>query len=182
MKSTMILPTSILLSQLAPGKFSKLLLATLCLLGALSASAFAQQDTIVTTEMIGSLTGSLIVTYPSGPCAGQDNGTSTGSVHVGASVDLTTNTVDYHITLLSVKGTGTLVSKYIANGATDLLDQGYPGSNISVPIQINANVFPSGPCRAAFPQSPVFPVVVTVSFGTDFTLNTVSASVSQNLP
>jgi hypothetical protein len=158
-------------------KFSKLLLTTLCLLGALSASAFAQQDTIVTTEMIGSLTGSLIVTYPSGPCAGQDNVTLTGSVHVGASVDLTTNTVDYHINLLSVKGTGTLVSKYIANGATDLLDQGYPGSNISVPIQINANVFPNGACRAGFPSTGALPAVVTVSFGADFTLNTVSASV-----
>ena len=163
-------------------KFSKLLLTTLSLLGALSVSAFAQQDTIVTTEMIGPLSGSFTITYPNGPiCPAsgqQDTVAFTGSVHVGASVDLTTNTVDYHINLLSVKGTGTLVSKYVANGATDLLDQGFPGVSITVPIQISANVFPNNPCRAAFPSGPPsFSVVVTVSFGTDFTLNTLSASV-----
>ena len=163
-------------------KLSKLVLTTLCLLGALSAAAFAQQDTIVTTEMIGSLSGTLTVAFPQGPpscpAAGQqDTVTFAGSVHVGASVDLTTNTVDYHINLLSVKGTGTLVSKYVANGATDLLDQGFPGSNISVPIQINANLYPNGPCRSGFPSTGAVPVVVTISFGTDSTLNTVSASV-----
>jgi len=117
------------------------------------------------------------VNFPSGPCAGQDNVTLTGSVHVGASVDLTTNTVDYHINLLSVKGNGMLASKYVANGATDLTDQGYPGSNISVPIQINTNLFPNGPCRSGFPSTGALPVVVTIGFGTDSTLNTVSASV-----
>jgi hypothetical protein len=100
-------------------------------------------------------------------------------VHVSATVDPTQNTVDYHINLLSVKGTGTLVSKYVASGATDLLDQGFPGANITVPIQISANLFPTGPCRAAFTSGPVFPVVATGSFGTDFTLNTVSAAVAQ---
>ena len=99
-----------------------LILVSLCLL---AAPVFAQ-DTIVTTEMIGSLSGSFTVTYPSSPiCPAsgqQDTVAFTGSVHVGASVDLTTNSVDYHINLLSVKGTGTLVSKYIANGATDLPD------------------------------------------------------------
>jgi hypothetical protein len=141
-------------------------------------SLFAQQ---VTTEMIGPLSGSFTVTYPTSPiCPAsgqQDTVTFTGSVHVSATVDTTQNTVDYHINLLSVKGTGTLVSQYIANGATDLLDQGFPGANISVPIQISANLFPTGSCRAAFPTSPIFPVVVTVSLGSDFTLNTVSASV-----
>ena len=160
-------------------KFSKLLLTTLCLLGALSAPALAQQ---VTTEMIGPLSGTLTVAFPQGPpqCSAasqQDTVSLTGSIHVGASVDLTTNTVDYHINLLSVKGTGTLVSKYVASGATDLLDQGFPGANITVPIQISANLFPSGPCRAGFPSTGALPAVVTVSFGADFTLNTVSASV-----
>jgi len=155
-------------------KFSKLLLTTLCLLGALSASALAQQ---VTTEMIGPLSGSFTVNYPNGPCAGQDTVTFSGSVHVSATVDTTQNTVDYHINLLSVKGTGTLASQYIANGATDLLDQGFPGADIRVPIQISANLFPSGPCRTGFPSTGALPIVVTISLGTDFTLNTVSASV-----
>jgi hypothetical protein len=133
----------------------------LVLCGVLVPSLFAQQ---LTTEMFGPLSGSFTITF-------------TGNVHVSATVDTTQNTADYHINLLSVKGTGTLVAKYVASGATDLLDQGFPGANITVPIQISANLFPNGPCRAAYPQSPVFPVVVTVSFGSDFTLNTVSASV-----
>lgn len=158
---------------------SRLLLATtVFLLGALCTSAAAQQ---VTTEMIGPLSGTFTLAYPTSPvcpASGQtDTITFTGNVHVVTTVDPTANTVDYHINLLSVKGTGTLVAKYVANGATDLLDQPFPGPSISVPIQINANLFPNGPCRAAFPTSPVFPVVVTVSFGADFTLNTVSAVV-----
>lgn len=158
-------------------EFSKLLRTTLCLAGALSASALAQQ---VTTEMIGPLSGSFTITYPQGPvCPAsgqQDTIVLIGSVHVSATVDPTQNTVDYHINLLSVKGTGTMVSKYVASGATDLLDQGFPGSNITVPIQLSANLFPTGPCRAAYPNGPVFPAVVTVSFGPDFTLNTVAAT------
>lgn len=150
----------------------------LCLVGALCTSAAAQQ---VTTEMIGSFSGNLTVNnFPNGPCFGQtDNVTFTGSVHVVANVDTTANTVDYHINLLSVKGTGTVASKYVASGATDLLDQGFAGANITIPIQINANLFPSGPCRLGFPSAGALPVVVTVSFGTDFTLNSVSAAVGQ---
>jgi len=159
-------------------KFEKLLLMILVLCGVLVPSLFAQQ---VTTEMIGPLSGSFTLTYPQNPiCPAsgqQDTITVSGNVHVSATVDTTQNTVDYHINFLSVKGTGTIVSKYVASGATDLLDQGFPGANISVPIQISANLFPNNPCRAAFPQNPVFPVVVTVSFGSDFTLNTVTASV-----
>lgn len=150
----------------------------LCLVGALCTSVAAQQ---VTTEMIGSFSGNLTVNnFPNGPCFGQtDNVTFTGSVHVVANVDTTANTVDYHINLLSVKGTGTVASKYVASGATDLLDQGFAGANITIPIQINANLFPSGPCRVGFPSAGALPVVVTVSFGTDFTLNSVSAAVGQ---
>lgn len=162
---------------------SRLIVATmLFFLGVLCMPATAQQ---VTTEMIGPLSGSLTIGFPVGPpscpASGQQDAiTFTGNVHVVASVDTTANTVDYHINLLSVKGTGTLVSKYVANGATDLLDQGFPGSSITIPIQINATLFPSGPCRAAFPVGPPqFPVVVTISFGTDFTLNTLSAAVGQ---
>lgn len=155
-----------------------LVVTTLGLVGALCTSAAAQQ---VTTEMIGSFSGNLMVSnYPSGPCFGQaDNITFTGSVHVVASVDTTANTVDYHINLLSVKGAGTVVSKYVASDATDLLDQGFAGANITIPIQINANLFPTGPCRVGFPSAGALPVVVTVSFGTDFTLNSVSAAVGQ---
>lgn len=161
---------------------SRLIVATmLFFLGVLCMSATAQQ---VTTEMIGPLSGSLTIAYPVGPpnCPAsgqQDTVTFTGNVHVVASVDTAANTVDYHINLLSVKGTGTLVSKYVANGATDLLDQGFPGSSISVPIQLSGNVFPSGPCRSGFPSTGALPVVVTISFGTDFTLNTLSAAVGQ---
>lgn len=158
--------------------FEKLIIMILVLCGVLVPSLFAQQ---VTTEMIGPFSGSFTLIYlqnPVCPASGQhDTITFSGSVHVSVTVDTTQNTVDYHINFLSVKGTGTIVSKYVASGATDLLDQGFPGANIAVPIQISGNLFPNGPCRAAFPQNQVFPVVVTVSFGTDFTLNTVSASI-----
>lgn len=72
-----------------------------------------------------------------------------------------------------------MVAQYIGSGATDLLGQGYPGANIAVSIAFNANLFPSGPCRAGFPSTGALPIVVTVSFGTDFTLSTVSATEGQ---
>jgi hypothetical protein len=87
--------------------------------------------------------------------------------------------VDYHVNLASVKGTGAVVDKYVGNGAVDLLNQGFPGANINTPISINANLFPSGPCRAEFPATGALPVVVTLSFNSDLTLNTVAASVGQ---
>lgn len=155
-------------------KLSKLLWRIVCVLGPLCASALAQQ---VTTEMIGPLSGSFTVNFPNSPCTGQDTVSFTGSVHVVATVDTAANTVDYHINLLSVKGAGTLVPKYVANGATDVLDQGFPGASITVPIQINSNLFPNGPCRAGFPSTGALPIVVTISFSPDFTLNTVSARV-----
>jgi hypothetical protein len=153
-----------------------MILTMLSLLGGLCTAARAQQ---VTTEMIGSFSGNLTANnFPTGPCFGQtDNITFTGSVHVVANVDTTANTVDYHFNLLSVKGAGTVVTKYIGTGATDLLDQGFPGANITIPIQINANLYPNGPCRAGYPSAGTLPIVVTVSFGTDFTLNGVSAAV-----
>jgi len=157
---------------------SRLLLATtLSLLGALCTSAAAQQ---VTTEMIGPLSGNLTINFPTGPCDGEhDTITFNGEVHVVATVDSLQNTVDYHINLASVKGTGTVVDKYVGNGSTDLLNQGFPGANINVPISISANLYPSGPCRAGFPANGGLPLVVTVSFNPDFTLNTVSATVGQ---
>jgi len=161
-------------------KFGKLLLM-MWMIGVLAPSLFAQQ---VTTEMIGPLSGNFTVTFPSGPpycpAAGQQDAvTFTGNVHVLTSYDPTQNTVDYHINLLSVKGTGTLVSKYIGSGATDLLDQGFPGSNITVSIAISANLFPNNPCNQGFPSTGALPIVVSISFGADFTLNTVSAQVGQ---
>lgn len=160
---------------------SKLLLGTmLFLFRVLGTSAAAQQ---VTTEMIGPLSGTFAITYPQDPiCPAsgqQDTIIFTGNVHVSATYDPTQNTVDYHVNLLSVKGSGTLVSKYIASGATDLLDQGFPGSNISLPIQLTGNLFPNGPCRSGFPSTGALPLVVTVSFDTDFTLSTLSATVGQ---
>ena len=95
--------------------------------------------------MIGPLSGSFTITFPQNPicpASGQkDIVTLTGNVDVSATYDPTQSTVDYHVNLLSVKSTGTLVSKYIASGATDLLDQGFPGPNISVPVQITGNLF-----------------------------------------
>jgi len=161
-------------------KSSKLLLMTLCLLGAFSPLLLAQQ---VTTEMIGPLSGNLTIIHPTGPicrASGQQGTiTFTGNVHVPDSVDSTQNTVDYHINLLSVKGKGTVVMNYIGSVATDLLGEGYPGANIAVPMAFNANLFPTGPCRTGFASTRALPVVVTISFGTDFTLSTVSATVGQ---
>ena len=138
--------------------------------------AQAQQ---VTTEMIGPLTGSLTINFPNNPCFGQqDTVTFTGNIHVVSTVDTAQGTVEYHINFLGVKGAGTVVAKYVANGATDLLDQNFPGT-VSVPVPFSANLFPNGPCRAGFPSTGALPVVVTVSFGTDFTLNSVSAVVGQ---
>jgi hypothetical protein len=122
-------------------KFSKLLSTTLCLLGALSASAFAQQ---VTTEIFG-------------PCTGQDTITFTGSVHVSTTVDTTQNTVDYHINLLSVKRTGTLVSKYVASGATDLLDQGFPRSEHNSPDSDQCKSVPHRPMPRRIPHQSHIP-------------------------
>ena len=162
-------------------KNSWLLLTDLFLFGALTPSIFAQQ---VTTEMIGPFSGSLTIAYPVGPpsCPAsdqQDTITFTGNVHVSATYEATQNTMDYHVNLLSVKGPGTLVSKYIASGATNLIDPGFPGSNINVPIQLTGNLFPTGPCRSDFASTGALPLVVTVSFGTDFTLSTLSAVVGQ---
>lgn len=86
--------------------------------------------------------------------------------------------MDYHINLLGVKGTGTQGRKYIGTGAIDLLDQNFPGSQPQ-PSPIRANLYPSGPCRDGFPSIGALPIVVTISFNPDFTLNRVSAVVGQ---
>jgi hypothetical protein len=152
-------------------------LSALPLFCALCIPAFGQQ---VTTEMIGPLTGTLDITFPNSPCDGQqDTITFNGEVHVVATVDSSQNMVDYHFNLASVKGTGTMVSKYVGNGAVDLLDQGFPGADINVTISISANLFPNGPCRAGFPAAGALPIVVTLSFNPDLTLNAVSATVGE---
>lgn len=63
-------------------------------------------------------------------------------MHVLATVDPTQNTVDYHINLLSVKGRGTVVAAYIGYGSSNLLNHGFPGSNITAPVAIDANLGP----------------------------------------
>ena len=129
--------------------------------------------------MIGPLTGSLTISFPSGPCFGQqDNIAFTANIHVVATVDTGQGTVDYHFNLLGAKGTATLVPKYIGTGAIDLLDQNFPGT-VPVPIPFGANLFPNGPCYAGFPADGALPIVVTISFNPDFTLNSVSAVVGQ---
>jgi len=126
-------------------KNSWLLLTVLFLFGAFTPSIFAQQ---VTTEMIGPLSGSLTIAIPVGPpqCPAsgqQDTITFTGNVHVSATYDPSQNTVDYHVNLLSVKGTGTLVAKYIASGATDLLDQGFPDRTSAYRFSSPETCFPT---------------------------------------
>jgi hypothetical protein len=135
-------------------KFEKLSLMILVLCGVLVPSLFAQQ---VTTEMIGPLSGSFTINFPNGPCTGQDTITFPGNVHVSAAVDTTQNTVDYHINLLSVKGTGALVSKYVASGATDRLDQGFPGANISVPFRSTQICSLAVHAAPHFPKAQYFP-------------------------
>ena len=48
-------------------KFSKILTMVLSLICALGTAAFAQQDTTVTSEAIGPLSGSVLVISPPGP-------------------------------------------------------------------------------------------------------------------
>lgn len=144
-------------------------------LGMLARPSLAQQ---VTTEMIGSFSGSLTVNFPPSPCSVQtDNVAFTGSINVVATVDPAANTVDYHVNLLGVKGIGALAGKYVGNGATDWLDQTFPGANITF-LSRSAPTY-SPPTRAGFPSTGALPVVITVNFGTDFTLNAVSASVGK---
>ena len=138
--------------------------------------AQAQQ---VTTEMIGPLSGVLTITFPNGPCFGQqDTIAFTGDIHLVATVNAVQGTLDYHFNLLGVKGAGTLVPRYIGTGATDLLDQNFP-ETVAVPVPFSANLFPTGPCRAGFSADGALPIVVTISCNPDFTPNSVSAVVGQ---
>ena len=161
------------------GLLRQVISALVCaLLGSMLLPILAQAQH-VTTEMIGPLSGTLTINFPNGPCFGpQDTINFTGNIHVVAIVDTAQGTVDYHINLVGVKGRGTVVAKYVANGATDLLDQNFPGSQPQ-PSPIRANLYPTGPCRAGFPADGALPIVLTVSFGTDFTLNSVSAVIGQ---
>jgi hypothetical protein len=153
--------------------------ALVCALLGLMLLPILAQAQQVTTEMIGPLSGTLTINFPSGACFGQqDTINFTGNVHVVAIVDAAQGTVDYHINLLGVKGTGNVVAKYVANGATDLLDQNFPGTQPQ-PSPIKANLYPTGPCRAGFPSTGALPIVLTVTFGSDFTLNSVSAVIGQ---
>ena len=158
----------------------------------------------ITSETVGPLGGTVTIIFPKGapafpsgppavpngppavpsgppacPVAGQqDTITFTGSVHVEAMVDPARDTVEYHFNLFNVKGAGPVIAHYIGSGAVNLRDQRFPGADTSVPIAFAANLIPTGPCRAGFPSAGALPIVVTVSFAADFTLNSVSASVS----
>jgi hypothetical protein len=136
----------------------------------------------VRTEIIGPLNGGLTITLPIDPCRGTDSITFVGNVHVNAAVDLTARTVDYHINLLSVKGTGTL-AKYVGNGSVSLLNQTFVPPDPIVPpdpvrLRFAANLIPEGVCRQSFNGTGALPVNVDVTFNTDGTLNTASSTVN----
>lgn len=151
-------------------RFSKTVLIVAALI-VFSAAGFAQH---VTAEVIGPLTGNLALTYiPGDPCSpASDTITFTGNVHLVGTVDTSQNTVDYHLNLMGVKGTGNNLN-ILANGSTDLLDQ--VASPNPSPIKLTANLFPDGPCRRGFASDGALPLTIAITFNSDWTLNTVSA-------
>ncbi len=163
-----------------------LVLTLLVLLLAIATPTWAQSK--ITSSLIGPFSGSFTVDYsqhPGDPCSPQtDNVTFTGNVHVEATVDTEQNTVDFHINLLSVKGTGTIVPpspitppnpiKYAVSGAFDLLDE--TASPTPPPIKVMANLYPGDPCRQGFNSQGAVPVTITLSFDPSWNLNAVSAS------
>ena len=155
-------------------KISKILTMVLSLICALGMAAFTQQDTTVTSEAIGPLSGSVLVGFPFAPptCVFPDTVNFTGNVHIVAQVDTVANTVDVHINLMTVKGTGQN-GKYIGNGAPSILS--LPGGISSGPINFAADLHPPGPCRAGFTSQGALPITVRLTFAADNTLATVSA-------
>ena len=155
-------------------KCSKILTMVLSLICALGTAAFAQQDTTVTSEAIGPLSGSVLVISPPGPstCVSPDTVNFTGNVHVVAQVDTVANTVDVHINLMTVKGTGQN-GKYIGNGATSMLS--LPAGISPGPINFAADLHPPNPCRAGFTSQGALQITVRLTFAADNTLATVSA-------
>lgn len=151
--------------------FSKTLLIVFFSL-AFAAAPFAQ-DNMVTTEAIGPLSGNLTVNYPPVPCINPDAVSFTGNVHVVVQVDTTAGTMDVHINLMTVKGTGSN-GKYIGNGAASFL--GLQIGATSIPFA--ADLYPPSPCRAGFTTQGALPLTVSWTLGTDGTLNQVSAAVA----
>ena len=154
------------------------------LLIALSAAALAAvaiDPQQVTSEAIGPLTGSLLVSYPSDPVFPADTVNFSGNVHVVAIVDLATHTADIHINLMSVKGIGAN-GKYIANGARSAPSEPFQPSEPyqpSEPILVSfpADLFPPGPFRQGFPTKGSLPIRVSLLFGEDGTITSVTAQV-----
>jgi hypothetical protein len=95
-------------------------------------------------------------------------------VNVVAQVDPSQNTVDVHLNLQDVKGTGSN-GTYVANGAADVLSQPYSAS-IAVPI--HANLYPPSPCRSGFNSQGALPVTVVLSFDENNVLTKVFGSTS----
>jgi hypothetical protein len=155
-------------------RLRKTLLMSFLLL-ALSAAALAQQ---VTSEAIGSLTGALLVSQPGEPIFPPDTVTFSGNVHVLAIVDLATHTADIHINLMSVKGIGAN-GKYVANGAHSQPGEPYSPGN-PVVVDFAADLFPPGQFRQGFPKEGALPLRVTILFGEDGTISTVTAQVVSN--
>jgi hypothetical protein len=150
--------------------FSKTLLIVFFSL-AFGAAAFAQ-DNMVTTEAIGPVSGSLNVTFPPTTCFAADTVVLTGNVHVVVQVDTTAGTMDVHVNLMTVKGTGSN-GKYIGNGAASFL--GLPIGTTSVAFA--GDLYPPTPCRAGFTTQGALPLTVSWTLGTDGTLSTVNAVV-----
>ena len=111
---------------------------------------------------------------PPGPstCVSPDTVNFTGNVHVVAQVDTVANTVDVHINLMTVKGTGQN-GKYIGNGATSMLS--LPAGISPGPINFAADLHPPNPCRAGFTSQGALQITVRLTFAADNTLATVSA-------
>ena len=104
--------------------------------------ALAHQQ--ITTHDIGTFTGNNA--WPPCPICPADNVNFTGSVNAVAQVDPSQDTVDIHLNLQDVKGTGSN-GTYVANGAADVLAQPYSAS-ITVPF--HANLYTPSPCRSGF--------------------------------
>ncbi len=141
-----------------------LLVVALCVL---SATAFAQQ---ITSQDIGAFTGKLTVTFPPSPCSPSDTVTFSGSINAVTQVDTTQNTVDIHLALQSVKGTGNF-GTYVANGTADFLSQPL---NSAITVSFAANLFPPSPCRSGFTSQGALPVNVTLTLDQNNVLTGVS--------
>ena len=134
----------------------------------LGAAALAQNSNV---EAIGPLSGTLTVNYPPNPCVSADAVSFTGNVHVVVQVNTAQNTMDVHVNLMTVKGTGSY-GKYIGNGSASFMDLPFATAQSLV---IAADLYPPSPCRAGFTPQGALLIAVEFTLGTDGTLNQVLA-------